>query len=106
MAFGRVQTAFAILKKAVVCHIKNPALIVLVGKLTWAAWVERNAYVFQGNRARMPLQVVFWNCASKLEALASTVENKRKLAVLKDSCDFFSKCAQCIGAGSAVQQTQ
>jgi hypothetical protein len=94
MAFESVDMAFAIIKKAVTSHQKNPALMVLVGEMTWSAWVERNASVFQGNSTRMPIQVIFRNCASKLEAMAGTVENKRRLAVLNASRDLFSKVAQ------------
>jgi hypothetical protein len=75
MSFGRVNSAFDIVSVAVRKHVTNPALLVLMEELVWCTWVERIKRVFQGNTSRMPLQVVFKNCAAKLEALAVLTGN-------------------------------
>jgi hypothetical protein len=85
MSFGRVNSAFDILACAVDMHQKNPALLVIVAELSWCAWVEQTSQVFQGNHVRMPLQVVFRTCVSKLEVLEATTGDSRKLQVLKES---------------------
>jgi hypothetical protein len=94
ISFGRVNSAFDVLACAVDMHQKNPALLVIVAELSWCAWVERNSQVFQGNHVRMPLQVVFRTCASKLEALEATTGDNQKLQVFKESRQFLLSCAQ------------
>ena len=80
MLFGRVVSAFDIITIPVHKHNRNPALFVLVAKLVWCPWVERNMRVFQENLYRVPLQVIFRNCAMKLEALESSTRSTARIA--------------------------
>jgi hypothetical protein len=89
MAFGRVDNAFEVIAVAVKKHLYNPALLVLVAEIVWTTWVERNVRVFQGNTARMPLQVIFCNCATKLEALEGATGNLKKLAILRENKQYL-----------------
>ena len=102
MAFGRVNSAFVIVAVAGKRHVENPALLVMVAELGWCAWVERNLGVFKGNVSRLPLQVVFENCAVKLEALERAIGNNRRLAVLQENFQFLLSCAQAMGTGETL----
>ena len=102
MSFGRVNSAFDIVSVAVCKHVTNPALLVLMEELVWCTWVERNKRAFQGNTSRMPLQVVFKNSAAKLETLAVSTGNKRRLAVLQENKNFLLRCAQFMSTVSIV----
>jgi hypothetical protein len=44
--------------------------------------------------SRLPLQVVFRNCAVKLEALETVTENRRRLTLFKENRQFLLSCAQ------------
>jgi hypothetical protein len=85
MAFGRVANAFELVAAAVRKHVVNPVMLILVAETVWSTWVERNVRVFQGQSSRMPIQVIFKNVATKLEALESATENRKKLTILRES---------------------
>jgi hypothetical protein len=89
MSFGRVENAFQVVAVAVKKHEFNPALLILVVEIVWNTWVERNVRVFQGSSVRMPLQVIFKNCANKLEALELMTENRKKLAILRENREYL-----------------
>jgi hypothetical protein len=102
MSFGRVVFAFDIISTAMHKHNRNPALLVLVAELVWCAWVECNLRVFQGNLYRVPLQVVFWNCAVKLEALESSMGLTARIASLCENRLFLLRCADLMRSVTTV----
>jgi hypothetical protein len=102
ISFGRVASAFDITTTAVHKHNRNPALLVLVAELGWSAWVERNLRVFQGNFCRVPLQVVFRNCAVKLEALEGSTGSTARIASLCENRLFLLRCAELMRSVTTV----
>jgi hypothetical protein len=101
-SFGRVNSAFDILLKAVQKHQKNPVLLVLVAKKMWSIWMERNLRVFQGNERRIPLQVLFQNRAEKVLALEATIGRVAMLASLRENCLVLQRCAAAMRGGMIV----
>jgi hypothetical protein len=80
--FGPVRSPLDILVVAARYQSLSPSRLILVAKMLWATWTDKNQFVFQQVMRQTPLQIVVRQTLLKIEALGKQTFKESKLQSL------------------------